>query len=76
MYGGREGQIIGMKSRERQAAENAQNLRRRIDEIAETLRQSLNSERHGADQRLIEWAVDELDAALRGGPFKPFDPPS
>lgn len=76
MDGGREGQIIGLKSRERQAAENAQNLRRRIDEIAQTLRQALDIERHGTDQRLIEWAVDELDTALRGGPSKPLDPKS
>lgn len=73
MWGDQHGQIIGLKKRERDAAAQRSHLERRVTWILQTLRAESSGEVH-AQTRLIAWASDQLERALRDSEVTPFSP--
>lgn len=74
MYGNQRGQIIGLKQREREAAEGRRALELWIRRVAQTLRENLPADPDGQDHRLIEWAADALNRVLKGQIPDAFEP--
>ncbi len=73
-WGGHEGQIIGLKKKEREAVASEREMERRLKSIIRTL------ERHrqdGVEQMpgLLAWAIDQLERALSDQEVRPFRRP-
>ncbi len=64
-WGDQQGQIIGLKKRERQAAAEQATLLRGIETIRRTMKRHIASD---PDQlrRVVDWALEQLAAAIDG----------
>lgn len=73
MWRDHHGQIIGLKKREREAAEHQRNGDSRMASIVSTLR-TYEDARDDVKADLLVWCADQLERAMHGHAIEPFTP--
>jgi hypothetical protein len=73
VWGDHHGQIIGLKKREREAAEHRRNVDSGLASIVRTVRTHKDAPSEVKGQ-LLEWCADQLERAMYGHAVEPFAP--